>query len=395
VHLVWGAELSPFVLKLEALLRAAAVPFRRLPRDGSRGENLRAMLRVERAKRRRTVVRYPDSSPLDEYPLVPFLITPDGTVMYDSSALAAWLDDRQPDAGGRFLPLDPGARLACRLIDEAFDEFGLYMVHHNRWKLAACENDRPGLRLAREYARHFPPGTGAFAGRWFERRQVSRLPYLFSVAPAGYGEPGLAAALTPPARAGFPPTHALLESAWERYLAACEGILRAQPFLLGERFTLADASTYGQLSMNLTDPAAARRLRDLAPRTYDWLCEIRDQRGAPTGTNGSTITGALGPLLDVILETFIPLMRQNEAAYETAVRAGVSLFNERAFDRGSSLYDGELLGHPFRAVIKTFQVRVWRDLRADWQALDRDTRGRIAALTSHGDLDALFRSVSV
>lgn len=390
VHLVWGAELSPFVLKVEALLRAAGLPFRRLPRDGTRGENLRAMLRVERAKRRREVVRYPETSPLDEYPLVPFLITPDDTVMYDSSALAAWLDDQHPAAAGPFIPAEPVARFVCRLIDEAFDEFGLYMVHHNRWKLAARDNDHPGARLAREYARHFPPATGALAARWFARRQVGRLPYLFSVAPAGYAEPGLPPALTPPARAGFPPTHALLESAWERYLGACEGILGSQSYLLGDRFTLADASAYGQLSMNLTDPASARRLRELAPRTYEWLYAIRDER-CPPATSATVIpTSALGPLLDVIFDTFVPLMRQNEAAYQTAERAGVTLFNERAFDRACSLYDGELLGHPFRAVIKTFQVRVWRDLRADWQALDRDTRGRIAALTSHGDLDALF-----
>lgn len=389
-HLVWGAELSPFVLKLEALLRAAGLPFRRLPRDGSRGENLRAMVRIERAKRRRAVVRYPEASPLDEYPLVPFLITPDDIVMYDTSALAAWLDERHPCAAGPFLPHEPAARFVCRWIDEAFDEFGLYMVHHNRWKLAARDNDHPGARLAREYASHFPPGTGAIAARWFARRQVSRLPYLFSVAPADYAEPGLAAALTPPARPGFPPTHALLESAWESYLAACEGILRSQPYLLGHGFTLADASAYGQLSMNLSDPAAARRLRELAPRTYEWLCAIRDGRCPPSASDAVIDTSALGPLLDVVLETFVPLMRQNEAAYQTAERAGVTLFNERAFDRGCSLYDGELLGRPFRAVIKTFQVRVWRDLRDDWQALDGETRGRIAALTSHRGLDASF-----
>jgi glutathione S-transferase len=44
---------------------------------------------------------------------------------------------------------------------------------------------------------------------------------------------------------------------WRRYLAAMENVLREQPFLLGQRFTLADASAYGQLSMNLVDGRAA------------------------------------------------------------------------------------------------------------------------------------------
>ena len=54
---------------------------------------------------------------------------------------------------------------------------------------------------------------------------------------------------------------------------------------------------------------------------------------------------------------------------------GETLFNEAAFARGRALYDGQLLGYPFRAVVKTFQVRVWREVQASWRALqagDRD-----------------------
>ena len=39
-----------------------------------------------------------------------------------------------------------------------------------------------------------------------------------------------------------------------------------------------------------------------------------------------------------------------------------------------ALYDGELLGQPFRAVAKSFQVRVWRDLCQHWRQLDDSTR---------------------
>ncbi len=386
-HIVWGAELSPFALKLESLLRAARVPFRRLPRDGSRFENLQTLSLIERHKYRRTILRHPASSPLDEYPLVPFLITPTKAVMYDSSALAGWLDEYHPSETGLLVPADPALRFVCRLIDEAFDEYGLYMVHHNRWKLAARDNDRPGRRLAREYVRHLPPGTGGIAAHWFARRQVRRLPYLFSIAPSGYRETGLPPSLTPPARDGFPPTHAMLESAWEAYVRACESLLRRQPFLLGERFTLADASAYGQLSMNLTDPAAAGRLRQLAPRTYDWLCEIRG--GHHVGGGGDLrLQPELTELLGIVASTFVSLMRQNDAAYRTAIAAGETVFNENAFDRGRGLYDGELLTHPFRSVVKTFQVRVWRDLGTEWQCLDGSARARIEQLMDVTDLNA-------
>ena len=65
----------------------------------------------------------------------PYLVDLEGAVHYDSSALAAWLDVTHPCPEGTFFPAtdeDPALAFVAKLIDEAFDEFGLYMVHHNR-----------------------------------------------------------------------------------------------------------------------------------------------------------------------------------------------------------------------------------------------------------------------
>jgi glutathione S-transferase len=368
---IWGSELSPFTLKLRALLDYAELPYRMLPAQGGRRENLAALLRIELTKRRRTALRYPALSALDEYPLVPFLLS-GPRVYYDSSALARWLDDLHPPAPGPLVPGDPTLAFAAQLIDEAFDEFGLYLVHHARWVVSASTNDA-GARLAREFARVLPPGAGRAFARRFAARQVRRLPYLFSVAPTGCTVDGLPPPLTPAARDGFPPTHRLLAHAWEAYLDGVEDVVREQPYLLGERFTLADASVYGQLGMNLKDPTAADVMQRRAPATFRWLCAIRDGRHA--GSHGGlAVCTRLRGLLDAISRTFVPLMVQNEAAYEAARAAGETLFNERAFDRGRALYDATLLGRPVRAVVKSFQVRVWRELRAAWRVLEEPAR---------------------
>jgi glutathione S-transferase len=367
---IWGSELSPFTLKLRALCDAAAVPYTMLPDEGTRLQNYRAIAAIELAKRRRTAERYPALSDLDEYPLVPFVLA-EGRVLYDSSALAHWLDARHPAATGPFVPDDSALAFAAQLIDEAFDEFGLYLVHHARWVVSAATNDA-GARLAHEMRHVLLPGTGPAFGRRFAARQVRRLPYLFSVAGDGQGN-GMPAALTPPTRAGFPPTHRLLNHAWEAYIDGVEAVLREQPFLLGERFTLADASVYGQFGMNLKDPSAADRMQARAPATFAWLLSIRDRRHV--GRQGSLqISTRLRGLFDAISRTFVPLMLQNERAYTTAQRAGETLFNEAAFNRQRALYEGRLLGQPFRAVVKTFQVRVWRELCAAWATLDAAAR---------------------
>lgn len=402
--ITWGLEASPFLLKLEAMLRFHEVPFRRLPGQGGFLENLRIGGRLERAKRDGTVRRHPQMDrALDEYPAVPFFSEDGVTFQYDSTSLGHWLDDRASNAGASrerpsgvgalgerippLSPTEPRLRFVARLLDEAFDEFGLYMVHHMRWVGSATDTTM-GERTADELSRLAPPLLRALPAARIRtripRRQVRRCPYLFSVAPEGYTA-DVEPLRVPPSRPGFPPTHALLHDAWLAHLDAMESLLAAQPYVLGERFTIADASAYGQLSMNLIDPSAVRELRERAPRLHRWLMGIRD--GAHVGGRGGLfLSDALRPLLAIVMRTFAPLMVQNERAWRAAVAQGETLFNEAAFDRGRALYDGELLGHPFRAVVKTFQVRVWHELREAWSALPEDDRVALRAWLPDSDL---------
>ena len=387
---LWGSELSPFALKVEALLRFAGIRFVWFPAAAS----FVAARRVDRRRRRvmagRLPLTWPQITDLDEFPLVPFLFGPGGQNLYDSSAIAAWLDGHgpHPDAHATpFLPVDdPPLRFAVRLIDEALDETGLYLVHHNRWVMSARDNDA-GARLAREMRPVLGP-LAFLVARFFPARQVRRLPYLFSVAAAGTGAyDDLPVRLRPPARAGFPPTHALLEDACGQLLAALEPLLSARPFLFGAGFTLADASVYGQLGMNRNDPSARAWIARGAPATQAWIERIargdfRDHR--PDGE--LHLDDALARLLAWTCRTFVPLMQQNHDAWERHRAAGETRFNESAFNAGRALYDGMLLGRPFRSVVKTFQVRVWRDLRHEWEALDVAQRRRLEALlpAAHG-----------
>jgi len=379
---VWGVEASPYLLKIEALLNYRGINFRRLPRDGGRLENLVMAARLNMARRQHKVQRYPVMDSLDEYPAVPYLIVNGNTFQYDSSSVALWLDEQQPSGLPKFYPEDAALGFVARLIDEAFDEYGLYMVHHQRWVCSAADNVM-GETTAREMSRLIP---GPFISRIsvdLPRRQVRRCPYLFSVAPAGY-RAQVEPERMPPSPEGFPPTHDLLEQSWHSYLAAMESLLAEQPYLLGERFTVADASAYGQLSMNLIDPTTAADLQRRAPRTYCWLVDIRD--GRHHGSSGKLLLSpALQPLLDIIMQTFAPLMSQNERAYRRCLEAGEVQFNEAAFDRGQALYDGELLGFAFRSVAKTFQVSVWQSLCAHWHQLDEGTRAGLEQILPTAD----------
>lgn len=370
--ILWGLGASPYQLKMQSLLDFTGHDWERWPQQAGRRSGLSMALRLAVAKHRGKIQRFPAmSAEFDEYPAVPFYTSNGTSFYYDSSSMAYQLDQDSQRQTSLLIPQDPKLAFICQLIDEAFDEFGLYMVHHMRW-VGSAQTTPMGQMTAQEFRRLLPPGGISLLARRLYRRQVARCPYLFSVAPRGY-DAGVAKDRTPPSRLGFPPTHALLDEAWRRYLAAMEHLLSNQPYLLGGRFTLADASVYGQLGMNLVDPQAIAQLELLAPRTFRWLCAIREGR-QNEGCGDLALTPSLEPLLRIIMSTFGMLMRQNEKAYEHAVADGETVFNEAAFDRHHALYDGHLLGYPFRAVAKTFQVRVWRELKESWQALEAQDR---------------------
>lgn len=372
--ILWGVIASPYLLKMQSLADYSKLAWQRWPDQASFTQALGGDLRLRQGRRRKSIERYPRRvDGLDEYPAVPYYSLDGREFFYDSTGLARHLDALKA-SNQALIPTDSQLGFVCQLLDEAFDEFGLYMVHHNRWVTSASTNIM-GEMTAREMRKLLPPGIRQRVARKLPQRQVRRCPYLFSVAPQGF-DAGVTRALTPPSREGFPATHELLDTAWRRYLAALEHLLEAQPYLLGERFTLADASAYGQLSMNLVDGKAADLLKELAPLTFQWLCAIRD--GAHCDSQGELyLSERLTPLLEVIGDTFLPLMGQNAAAYQRAFTQGQTLFNEEAFDQSQALYTGELLGEPFRAAIKSFQVVVWRELCDAWHTLPTQDRDQL------------------
>jgi glutathione S-transferase len=364
---LWTSELSPYSLKIKACLEFKQIPYRCLPQLSEPLKSLLTAVKVEWGKRRNKIYKYPEMSELDEYPGVPYLIESDGRIQYDSTAIAYWLDD-QVKVGTSLWPKDPKLAFVARLLDDAMDEFGLYMAHHLRWLISPHTNDA-GKRLHKEFGSLlFWSGEEKFA-REFSRRQTSRLPYLFSMPPQDFKQQ-LPDYLTAPIQQGWPQTHTLLNEAWTDFLLCLEKILRSQPYLLGERFSMADASLYGMFGMLLDDPTANKDMQARAPTLHQWLVDIRAGRHCNNISDKPLyLSDELLPLLELVSEVFLPLMQQNETAYNEKKQQGETLFNEAAWRKNRALYTGELRGHPYKSVVKTFQIQVWQDLQAAWQRL--------------------------
>lgn len=369
---VLGSELSPFTLKVINYLQYMGVPFRFLYEQGNTLDNILVQANKMALVGGFKSLTWPQMDDKDEYPLVPFVFGPAGEALYDSTAIADWFEHRQTelDIKRSVFPAKHDAALNWlqNLIEEFFDDWGLYMVHHNRWKVAAVENDA-GDRLGRELRSVMGP-LQILAARFFSARQTRRLPYLFSVAPQEFQIEGVAGNRQPPAHKDFPTTHALLEASFSRVLLALEAIFSHRPYLFGDCYSLADASIYGQLGMNLPDPEAARWIESQAPNTYAWLLRMAEldfsQANADTPARWFD---DLQPLLAEISRVYLPLMQQNEAAYLNYKLQGQTLFNEAAFWKGQAIYAGEIDGTPFKSVAKSFQVQTWQQLKRQFHDL--------------------------
>lgn len=264
---------------------------------------------------------------------------------------------------------------------------------------------------------------------------------------------------------GFPSTTRLLDVSFERTLDALEIALRGDRVsLLGGRLTMADVALLGFLSshrhmqLGPTNAAIERR----APSVARWavlmerrLAELRLKDEAkwaqsswlPSGTTtavgveestevaaptrregvsswatlprftersgklpldkdyeavGFELTAErLGPLLREATAAYMPLMAQNERAFERSKSWSQSRFNEaalRARDEGA-MFDGILRvsessggigggsgqsGYNFKHVIKTFHVKHWRAVKEKWGLLSEELKREVLCVVDSG-----------
>lgn len=315
-------------------------------------------------------------SALEEFPLVPWLFPESGGYLCDSTEIGLYLERTHE---GAVTPGDPATAFASRLIEEAVDEVGLYALHHTRW-VTSGRTTIAMPKLAEEIAGSLGRPAASLFIKKFGPRQVRRLNYLFSVAPEGADFSDFPTDMKPPARAGFPPTHELLDTIWFSMLDGVEHALAdGRDYLFGDGLTMADAALIGNLgSTLLVDPEAAEIMEDRAPRTVSWL--RANLEGTPKLGEVHELGESQSPLLNWASEAFIPLMKQNAEAYERCPVEEGGPRNEKAYNRGINLFDGELMGHPYRTVVKDFQVKTYREIGKLFEDLTDSDKSRLRDL---------------
>jgi glutathione S-transferase len=273
-------DVSYFSGKLEAYLRYKEIPFERI--EPSWPEIMR------KYAKRTGMVR------------VPFLETPDGEWLYDTTPTIDWLEARHPEPP--VVPACPVQGFAARLLEDYADEWLWRPALHYRWSYRT-----DALHLSRRIAEEaFPrPPVPRALLRWNLRRRQRKV-YV-----SGDGV--------------TPETRDHVEGTYLGSLDRLERLLAERPFLLGGRPCLADFGFFASMFRHFSlDPTPAKIMRQRAPGVFAWVARLWDARASRLGDADWPAPGTLpevwSELLAEVGETYLPYLHANALAWRDGAK---------------------------------------------------------------------------
>jgi glutathione S-transferase len=273
---LYGAELSPYSVKVRSYLTFKNADFEWLPRSNARQEEF---------------ARYA------KLPLIPLLVDANERVLQDSTPMIETLEAELK--GQSIVPSDPAVAFLAALIEDYADEWLNKAMFHYRWSYPADQESAANRITAMIFDGDAPEG----AADNVRTRMIGRLHYVGSSLD----------------------TAPLIEASFVRAIGIFDRMLSKRPYLLGGRPSLADFGVAGQLAQLESDPTPGAMIRAQAPNVVKWL-----ERMQKPGVNGEFASFA--DLKDDVAEllggeiagTYLPWMAANADAVEHNA-AGVSL----------------------------------------------------------------------
>ncbi len=250
VHRIWGAEISPYSIKVRSYFR-----YKDLPHEW--------------------IVRGPDNmaeyQKFSKLPLIPTVATPEGEGMQDSTPILEKTEARFPEPS--IHPGDPVSAFVSALLEEFGDEWGNKWMFHLRWARPA-DQDSAAERIAATMA----PGTSgdplAEMARGIKDRMVNRVWFV------GSNEQ----------------TAPQIEQSFQDGLDLLEAHLASRPYLFGGRPAFADFGLWGQVYNAWTDPTGKGWV-EARPQVAAWCQRMLTPKSEGAFEPWSALEPTLLPLL--------------------------------------------------------------------------------------------------
>ena len=293
---IFGAEMSPYSVKVRAYFRYKGIPHQWLSRRANE-EDFQKYARL---------------------PIVPLVVTPDGTGIQDSTPIMEKLEADFPEPS--IHPEDPDLNFLSALIEEYGDEWGNKLMFHHRWFGEADQ-----LATAHVLARGGMPDASweevDKAASLVRERMVSRVHFT-----------------------GSSPENAPLISGYlDQLLKILKLHLVDRKYLFGARPAFADFGLGLQVYEMALDPTAGAIIRARAPEVLAWAYRMTEPRNDGPFENWKSLKLTLEPLLRDAGEFFLPWSTANAKALEAGDESFSVSLGGKAYVQGPQKYHARSL----------------------------------------------------
>lgn len=268
-HRLFGAEMSPYSVKVRAYLRFKGIRHQWIPRNAASQAEYEKYAKV---------------------PIIPLLVTPRDVGIQDSTPIIEALEAAHPTPG--IHPDEPVSDFVSALLEEFGDEWGNKWMFHYRW---ARDVDR--VASAGRLARMREPMADDAS---FERLAIAiRTRMVDRVWFVGSSES----------------TAPLIEQSFRDAISLLDAHLRERPYLFGHRPSFGDFGLWGQLYCAWTDPTPGALIEGRAPHLLDWIQRMLWPRVEGEFEPWDALEPTLLPLLRTqVGQRFLPWSRANARA---------------------------------------------------------------------------------
>jgi glutathione S-transferase len=246
-----GAEMSPYSVKVRSYFRYKGIPFQWIPRNPASQAEFEKHARM---------------------PIIPLVVTPDGTGIQDSTPIIEQLEKLYPEPS--IHPTEPVTNFISTLIEEFGDEWGNKWMFHYRWAREIDQRCSAG-RIARMRAPKASEEEHAALAGQVRIRMVERVWYV--------GSNEL--------------TASQIEIGFQEMLGLLDDHLATRPYLFGGRPAFGDFGLWGQFYELWTDPTAGAQIEGNAPHVLDWIHRMLWPRAEGAFESWKTLAPTMMPIL--------------------------------------------------------------------------------------------------
>lgn len=264
---LYGAELSPYSLKVRSYLRFKGLAFEWRTRSNARQEEF---------------ARYA------KLPLIPVLVDADETAMQDSTPIIEALEREYPALS--ITPGDPALAFVSALLEDYADEWLNKAMFHYRWSYPE-DQESASRRIAEMIFEGAQKPDDAEQG--VRSRMVARLHHVGS----------------------SPETAPVIEASFARLLGLLPIVLGDKPYLFGGAPSLADFGLAGQFAQLLSDPTPGAMIRAHSPKLAAWIERMDNPQVQGAFVQLDDVREALTPLLrDEVAGAYLVWLSANASA---------------------------------------------------------------------------------